>query len=154
MGEKEIQEQNYKNQTHLIRYLAVRETKKILGDLKKLDAGEYSAGKAESLFSDYYDKLGNVQKMIRNLASEKKEAVREYSTLENVVNGVVGSILVIGGIGVFSSLFARSKVINEAVQSTQQLAPPMPDYLPFVFLAMYIGGLVYFLAKKFKKKFK
>ena len=65
------------------------------------------------------------------------------------IDDVVISILAFGGIGLLFSIFSKPYAISP---ENVQLAPPFPNYLIYVFLAMLIGGAGYFIAKHFLRK--
>jgi len=86
---------------------------------------------------------------------EAKRVKRELSTLPKKIankslESVVTSILAFGGIGLLFSSLSKPQVIS-TMPLNAQLAPPFPNYAIYVFLAMFIGGIGYFLFKKLKK---
>jgi len=64
------------------------------------------------------------------------------------LDNVITSILAFGGLGLIFSFFSKPNVISA---QNVQLAPPFPNYMVYIFAAMLIGGIGYFLVKKFKK---
>jgi len=80
----------------------------------------------------------------------KTKQAAKNNLLEKVryIDSVATSILAFGGIGTLFTFFSKSDVISA---QNVQLAPPFPNYLIYIFLAMFIGGIAYFLAKKIKK---
>lgn len=90
----------------------------------------------------FYEKAG----MKKEDAQERVQKINEKSNAHKTIDSIVTSILAFGGIGLLFSLFSQPGVIT-----LEQAAPPFPNYMPYIFLAMLIGGTAYFLIKKFKK---
>ena len=110
--------------------------------------------KAVLEYAEESAKSGDYSKAVE-LASKigaSKEAVKYARTgidkSKNTLENVVTSILAFGGIGLLFSFFSKPNVISA---QNVQLAPPFPNYMVYIFAVMLIGGIGYFLVKKFKK---
>lgn len=77
-----------------------------------------------------------------------KKAENLGKSQSKTLDSIVTSILAFGGIGLIYSFFSKPNVISA---QNVQLAPPFPNYMVYVFAAMLIGGIGYFLVKKLKK---
>jgi hypothetical protein len=81
---------------------------------------------------------------------EEKLGEEGYKSLRKALDNLVKAIMAIGGIGFIFSLFAKPYVISA---ENVQLAPPLPNYMVYIFGILLIIGAVYFMIKvAFRKK--
>jgi len=69
---------------------------------------------------------------------------------EKYIDGILHSVIALGAIGAFFTLFPASKLT--AIQTGQQLAPPLHDFTIYIFLALLLGGLGYLAVRKFRRR--
>ena len=130
------------------------------GILKEGNMKQYTKGLVHGDLGDIYKKkydwpnvIEHYEKCIKILKSSKEykrqtKILKSEGYKQDTIDSVVKSILAFGGIGLIFSLFSKPSVISA---QNIQLAPPFPNYMVYVFLAMLIGGIGYFLIKKIKK---
>ena len=73
-----------------------------------------------------------------------------YNPDTKSIDSIVTSLIVLGGVGTFFSLFPASKLA--AIHTGQQLAPPLQDFTIYLFLVLLLGGLIYLAVRKFRKR--
>lgn len=101
-----------------------------LAAIKKAHKKDYPALKREIFYT-------------KEIGKYLGKAIKEERT-EKGIEGIIGGITAIGGIGFLYTLFSKPTITAQNVQ----LAPPFPNFMMYIFLAMLIGGAAYFLAKK------
>jgi len=117
------------------------------------------------IYANLYDKYGTEEAYSKALKCAERadkeglihSAEKIYSiiglrpqTKGKYIDNVVTSLIALGGIGLFFTLFPASKLA--AIQTGQQLAPPLQDYTIYIFLALLLGGLIYLAVRKFRRR--
>jgi tetratricopeptide (TPR) repeat protein len=99
--------------------------------------GQLEANNPDRKAKSYFEKAKNLEEELKKGGKSK--------TIDNIIT----SILAFGGLGLIFTFFSKPRVISA---QNVQLAPPFPNYLIYVFLAMLLVGGIYFIAKRFMKK--
>ena len=113
-----------------------REAVSFLTDcMRELNAAEYVLGGSKEISSK-----------IADLNSKLEKQEKSKKTIDKIVT----SLIALGGIGTFFTLFPASKLAS--VRIGQQLAPPIQDFTIYVFLALMLGGLGYLAVRKIRRR--
>jgi len=124
------------------------EAKKLAGFMAQKYENEHNYKKA-SLAYELAGKPKDAERAAKKLEAAEALGAENYASLEKVLYSVAKAVMVVSSIGLVFSFFAKPKVIS--VQEIQ-LAPPMPNYMIYVLLALLIASAVYLFIKKNKKK--